>query len=124
MNEEEHLPQTKPISNMEHSEFESMKQIKDLLKSAFSILPEEIYFPEDHKIQPDLITAYEEHDRAIQYEVDKILNTITKRRKNFVIQRLGLAHAIHNIPILMTRGFDHYLAQIKIKDYSKNFFPA
>ena len=102
---------------MENPEFLSsnpeLEKAKGLLKSVFSILPEESYFPDNHGIRQDLKTAHEDIDRSIQQEVEKILDSLPKEEKFFVIQRLGLAHAIHNMPTLMTRGFDNYLAQIK-----------
>lgn len=98
-----------------------LEQAKSLLKSAFGILPEETYFPDNHEIKQDFITAHEDEDRAIQQEVEKILDSIPKEEKIFVIQRLGLAHAIHNIPALMARGFDHYLAQIKPTENRPDF---
>lgn len=105
---------------MENPEFLSpnpeLKKAKGLLKSAFGILPEESYFPDNHGMRQDLKTAHEDIDRAIQQEVEKILDSIPRGEKIFAIQRLGLAHAIHNIPSLMRRGFDHYLAQIPPTD--------
>jgi len=98
-----------------------LEKAKSLLKSAFHILPEESYFPDKHEIRQGLITAHEDVDLAIQQEVEKILDSIPKEEKIFVIQRLGLAHAIHDIPSLMRLGFDHYLAQIPPTDSRPDF---
>lgn len=110
---------------MKNPEFLSVnpevEQVKSLLKSAFGILSEESYFPEDHEIKQNLITAYEDTDRSIQQEVEKILDSLPKEEKIFVIQRLGLAHAIYNMPTLMSRGFDNYLAQIKPTENRPDF---
>jgi hypothetical protein len=111
-----------PIENPEFlSPNPELERARGLLKSAFNILPEESYFPDKHEIRQDLITAHEDKDRAIQQEVENILDSIPREEKIFVIQRLGLAHAIHNISSLMRRGFDHYLAQVPPADSRPDF---
>ena len=88
-------------------------EAQTLSKSVFEILPEESYFPADHVFnQKDIEEFKDDIDDPIRAEVERVVDSLPLAEKVFIIQRLGLAHAIHNIPALMERGIDTYLAQI------------
>jgi hypothetical protein len=108
--------------SQEHVEMSTGQEVAEavaLSKGVFGILPEESYFPEGHVLVPTDIDdpiLREKVDDAIRYELERVIDSFRPEEKLFVIQRLGLAHAIHNTCSLIERGLDVYLAQVPPAD--------
>lgn len=107
-------------------ESEVVKEARELSKGVFGILPEESFFPDGYVGTIDN-EYFREIDDVLKNEVERVLETLGEE-KIFVVQRLGLPHAIHNTPMLQQRGFDTYLAQTppsannsKVQQGSYNF---